>query len=358
VQGAPASWGGVARRGGARVTEEGSASAAWRAANEAAREDRRVRPGSEGHDDAPAEAAEPEPRWEPEQWIDEGEVRDEAEDAVRRGRAPATRRPRPARSGRGSGGGRSDRPDSGSAGGRDRGDAVAPALPAALSGGDDPDVAAAGYEIAGADREATLDEELRSALGASRAARAQQRMRDAGEAFRRGRYEEARRVLRPLAESAPRAAALRELYGLTLYRLGRWKPAVAELEAFRTLTGSVEQHPVLADSYRALRRYDEVEHLWDELSTASPSSELVAEGRIVAAGALADQGRLDEALKLLEPGVKPIRKARPHHLRVAYALADLYERAGDMPRAREMFQRVATSDPGFIDVQSRIQALR
>lgn len=335
VDNAPRSWGGVARRGGARVTEAGSASSAWRAANEAAREEDRVRNPEDG-DDGPA----PEPPWEPEEWIDEGEVRDEAEDAVRRGRAPVRRgrsspkRPRPPR------------------------DDIAPELPAALAGDDDPDVADAERRIAGADREASLDEELRSALGATRAARAQQRMRDAGEAFRRGRFEEARRILRPLADSAPRASALRELYGLTLYRLGRWKPAVVELEAFRTLTGSVEQHPVLADSYRALRRYDEVEQLWEELSMASPSSELVAEGRIVAAGALADQGRLDEALKLLEPGVKPSRKAKPHHLRVAYALADLYERAGDLPRARELFQRVATSDPEFIDVQSRIQGLR
>ena len=335
VQNAPKSWGGVARRGGARVTEEGSASAAWRAANESAREDRRG-PGGE-EDDGPA------PDWKPEEWIDEGEVRDEAEDAVRRGRTArpvrrgrsATRRPRPPRD-----------------------DSVAPDLPASLAGGTDPDVDAVEREKAAAAREASLDEELRVALGTARAERAQSRMREAGEAFRRGRFEDARKILRPIADSAPRAAALRELYGLTLYRLGRWKLAVAELEAFRTLTGSMEQHPVLADSYRALRRYEEVEHLWGELSAASPSSELVAEGRIVAAGALADQGRLDEALKLLEPGVKPTRKAKPHHLRIAYALGDLYERAGDLPRARELFQRVATSDPEFVDVQARIQALR
>ncbi|HEY8547896.1 MAG TPA: tetratricopeptide repeat protein [Acidimicrobiales bacterium] len=336
VENAPRSWGGVARRGGARVTEAGSASAAWRAANEAAREERR-RPGAAG-DDAP-EASE----WEPEEWIDEGEVRDEAQDAVRRGRAPRRAKPAPRRP-------RPPRP-------RDD-DSVAPEMPAALAGGPDPDVAAAEQELAEADRELSLEEELRNALGAARAARAQQRMKEAGEAFRRGRFEEARKILRPLAESAPRAAALRELYGLTLYRLGRWKQAIAELEAFRTLTGSVEQHPVLADCYRALRRYDEVEALWEELSAVSPSGELVAEGRIVAAGALADQGRLKEALRLLEPGVRPARKAKVHHLRVAYALADLYERAGDLPRARELFQRVATSDPEFVDVQARLAALR
>jgi tetratricopeptide (TPR) repeat protein len=230
-------------------------------------------------------------------------------------------------------------------------------MPASLAGDDD-EVAAA---VRDARRDAiagSVDDELKAALGATKGARAQQRMRDAGEAFRRGRFDDARRILRPLAETALRVASLRELYGLTLYRLGRWKQAAAELESFRTLTGSVEQHPVLADCYRALGRHNDVEALWDELRAASPSSELMAEGRIVAAGSLADQDRMDEALALLAPAVKPARRAKPHHLRVAYALADLYERAGDLPRARELFQRVATTDPDFVDVQSRLAALR
>jgi tetratricopeptide (TPR) repeat protein len=189
-------------------------------------------------------------------------------------------------------------------------------------------------------------------------ARFEERLAGAGQAFRRGRFEEARRALRPLAEAAPGAAAVRELYGLTLYRLGRWKAAVKELEAFRTLSGSVEQHPVLADCYRALRRYDQVEELWHELRAASPAAELVTEGRIVAAGSLADQGRVDDAIALLGPAVRPSRRAKEHHLRAAYALADLYERAGDLPRARELFQRVAASDPDFVDVDTRLRALR
>jgi tetratricopeptide (TPR) repeat protein len=172
-------------------------------------------------------------------------------------------------------------------------------------------------------------------------------LREAGESFRRERFDEARRILRPLAKQAPRAASVRELYGLSLYRLGRWAQAAQELEAYRALTGSTEQDPVLADCYRALGRYAEVEELWDELRAASPRAELVAEGRIVAAGALADQGRLDEATRLLAASVsRPTRKPRLHHLRMAYALADLYERAGDLPRARELFARIAASDPG------------
>jgi tetratricopeptide (TPR) repeat protein len=151
---------------------------------------------------------------------------------------------------------------------------------------------------------------------------------------------------------------VRELYGLTLYRLGRWAQAKRELEAFRTQTNSTEQHPVLADCARALGHYAEVEELWEELREASPSAELVAEGRIVAAGALADQGRLDDAITLLEAAAKPTKKPKLHHLRMAYALADLYERAGDLPHARELFGRVAASDADFVDVQARVRALR
>ena len=103
-----------------------------------------------------------------------------------------------------------------------------------------------------------------------------------------------------LAPAGPRGARRRRrsasCYGLTLYRLERWRQAAAELEAYRALTGSADQLPVLADCYRALRRYDRVDELWAELREASPSAALVTEGRIVAAGALADQGDLQGAI--------------------------------------------------------------
>ena len=206
---------------------------------------------------------------------------------------------------------------------------------------------------------APADDELRGAVPSGQLPRVAGRLREAGDAFSRGHFEEARRILRPLAVQASRVASVRELYGLSLYRLARWAQAARELEAYRSLTGSTEQNPVLADSYRALGRYAEAEELWDELRAASPRTELVAEGRIVAAGALADQGRLDEAIDVLASAVnRPTRKPQLHHLRMAYALADLYERAGDLPRARELFGRIAASDADFVDVDARLRALR
>jgi tetratricopeptide (TPR) repeat protein len=152
-------------------------------------------------------------------------------------------------------------------------------------------------------------------------------------------------------------AEVRELYGLALYRLGRWEAAVAELEAFRALTASTDQHPVLADCYRALGEHGQVARLWDELRAASPRAELVTEGRIVAAGDLADQGRLPDAIRLLSDRWRFPANPREHHLRRAYALADLLERAGEVPRARELFRRIASADPGFGDVARRLHQL-
>lgn len=241
--------------------------------------------------------------WEPEVWIDEGAVRGEASGAVGRGRSK--------RSG---------------------------------SVADEGSIEA--------------DPTLRRAVGAAKVERLEERLKDASRAFRRERFEEARKILRPLAEAAPTAESVRELLGLTYYRLGRWKQAASELESFRDLSGSTEQHPVLADCYRALGRHAKVAELWDDLRRASPSAALVAEGRIVFAGSLADQGKLTEAIAALEASKPPNRRPQEHHLRVTYALADLHERAGNVPRARQLFAVVAAADPELGDVAARLRALR
>ena len=200
--------------------------------------------------------------------------------------------------------------------------------------------------------------ELDKAVGPKTAPKLGQRLAEATKAYERDRFTEARTILKPLADRAPGSASVRELYGLTLYRLGHWKLAITELEAFRRLTGSTEQHPVLADCYRAMKRYAEVESLWDELKETSPSAELVAEGRIVMAGALADRGEYERAIRLLEAATRNQKRMKLHHLRVLYVLADIVERAGDVPRARQLFRKVADADPAFADVQARIRALR
>ena len=202
-----------------------------------------------------------------------------------------------------------------------------------------------------------MSEEVGKAASPQRAPKLAARLSDAVRAFERDRFQEARQLLQPIAEEVPTVAAVRELLGLTCYRLGQWAQAARELQAFTELTSSTSAHPVLADANRALGRHVRVAELWEEIRAASEDPATVAEGRIVAAGSLADQGRLDEAIRLLEQGRLSAKHTEDHHLRLWYALADLYERAGELPRARDLFERVSRHDPEFVDVRERRQAL-
>jgi hypothetical protein len=260
--------------------------------------------------DAPARNAPS--TWTADDWTDEGDVRDQARGAVERGSTKG--KPRTVN--------------------RDV-DSSAPV----------------------ANLPADVVSDFEEAAGSSGGAKLQQRFANARRAFERDRFGEARRMLEPLARDAPGASGVRELYGLTLYRLGEYRKAARELEEFRTLTGSSDLNAVLADCYRALHRWTAVAELWDELRAASPDPAVVADGRIVMAGALSDQGKLPQAIALLErPGSHP-RKPQLHHLKQWYALADLYDRAGDVPRARTLFTRVRQADPAFADVSQRLRAL-
>jgi len=192
---------------------------------------------------------------------------------------------------------------------------------------------------------------------AATATKLQRRLGEAARAFEAERFTEAQKLLVSIDRLAPGVAEVHELLGLTFYRLGRWLLAIKELERFAEITGSVEQHPVLADCCRALKRWSRVEELWHELGQASPAPELIEEGRIVQAGALADRGRLDDAIRFMERA--PRVKGRPgaHHLRRWYMLADLYERVGDNARARRLFADIVRVDPDFGDAAERAASI-
>lgn len=195
-------------------------------------------------------------------------------------------------------------------------------------------------------------------LGGAEGPRLYDQLMKAADAFARDHERDALRMLRPLRDAMPDSPSVRELLGLAHYRLGHYPAAAKELEAFVELTGSVEQHPVLMDCYRAQRRWGKVEARWRDLGAASPGPEVATEGRIVAAGALADRGRIDDAIALLTRADRRVNKPKPYHLRLWYALGDLEERAGNMPRARSLFDRVRRQDPGFADVAERLAGLR
>ena len=203
-------------------------------------------------------------------------------------------------------------------------------------------------------------EELAGAVGRAKAQRLAGRMAAAARAYERDRYTEAARITRPLADEVPESAAARELHGLVCYRLGRWREAVKHLTAARSLSGDdPAQLPVLMDCQRAMGHHRRVEALWKELRTSSPPADVLVEGRLVMAADMAGQGRLDDAIVLLAAAgaARNLRHPGDRHVRQWYLLADLYERAGDVPRARDLFARVVAVDAETADAAERLLAL-
>lgn len=190
-----------------------------------------------------------------------------------------------------------------------------------------------------------------------RATRLAERLTAASGALDRERFDDARRMVAPVVKEMPFLAAGHEINGLAAYRLGLWRNAAQSLELARQIRVDPAILPVLADCYRAMKRWSNVDEVWREIRELSPPHDVMAEGRIVAAGALADQGDLKGAVALMRQAQKPPKKLREHHLRQWYVLADLLDRAGDTVGAARLFRDIAAADGDFADVRDRLRAL-
>jgi tetratricopeptide (TPR) repeat protein len=176
-------------------------------------------------------------------------------------------------------------------------------------------------------------------------------------ALDRERYSEAKRIARSLLKDVPSVSTVHEVIGLASYRLGQWRDATTALEIAQRLNERAENMPVLLDCYRAQKRWSDVDSVWKDLKEQSPAPDVMAEGRIVVAGSLADRGDLRGAIDLMKKALTTPRRIREYHVRQWYVLADLYDRAGDIQRARELFSRVAAADSQFADVRDRLASL-
>jgi tetratricopeptide (TPR) repeat protein len=157
---------------------------------------------------------------------------------------------------------------------------------------------------------------------------------------------------------APRAAATREVLGLALYGLGRWQDAITELKAYKRISGRSDQNHLIADSLRGLGRPAEAVPLAEELLREKGApNEAKAEAVIVAASALADQGRFAEALAFLSRARTRDDVAEGYTLRLWYVKGDILERAGRPGEAAQEFRRIMRHDAGAYDVAERLAAI-
>ena len=180
---------------------------------------------------------------------------------------------------------------------------------------------------------------------------------EAATAFEEEDLPEAIRLAEQAKHIALRSASVRELLGLAYYRDGKFKDAARELSAFRRLAGSTEQNPVLADCYRAMDKPERALELCNEIESSVPEP-IRYEGAIVAAGALTDMDRIDEAIARIESLDLNPSSAAQHHLRAWYVLGDLLERRGRFTVALNFFEAVSAADPESTDAPERARRLK
>jgi tetratricopeptide (TPR) repeat protein len=156
---------------------------------------------------------------------------------------------------------------------------------------------------------------------------------------------------------ASRSSAVREVLGLALYGEGRWQEALAELKAYRRISGRVDQNHVMADCLRGMGRPDEAVPLAEEELRGGVPNEAKAEAVIVAASALADQGRLAEALAFLGRARTRDDVSEAYTLRLWYVKGDILARAGRRKEAAEEFRKVMRHDASAFDAAERLAQL-
>jgi tetratricopeptide (TPR) repeat protein len=155
-----------------------------------------------------------------------------------------------------------------------------------------------------------------------------------------------------------RSSSVREVLGLALYGAGRWQEAVTELKAYRRMTGRVDQNHLIADSLRGMGRAADAVPLAEEvLRERSVPHEVKAEAVIVAASALADQGRYAEALSFLSRARTREDVSAPYTLRLWYVRGDILEKAGRRDEAAEEFRKIVRHDASAFDASERLAQL-
>lgn len=199
--------------------------------------------------------------------------------------------------------------------------------------------------------------ELRAVARSAQADAAIRHLERATAHLSRGDAEQAARDGRAAKKAAPRSAAAREVLGIAAYRLERWREALSELQAYRRISGRQDQNHLIADCHRALGRPEKAVPLAEEALRSKVPPDVKAEAVIVAAAALADRDRFDQALALLRRTPSRSDVATPATLRVWYVTADVLARSGRREEALREFRKILRHDPAAFDVAERVAQL-
>jgi tetratricopeptide (TPR) repeat protein len=155
-----------------------------------------------------------------------------------------------------------------------------------------------------------------------------------------------------------RIAAIREAVGIAAYHCGDWAQALAELRAARRMGSKSPLLPLIVDCERGLGRAERAIELARGPEAAQLSGDDADELRIVAAGARADLGQLEQALTILStPQLDPTRTGTTA-ARLFYAYAETLLALDRSDEALQWFLRAAAADiDGVTDAEDRVSEL-
>lgn len=155
-----------------------------------------------------------------------------------------------------------------------------------------------------------------------------------------------------------RIAAVREAVGIAAYRCGDWAQALAELRAARRMGSKSMLLPLIADCERGLGRPQRAIELARSPEAAELQGDDADELRIVAAGARADLGQLQQALAVLSAPQPDPRRTGSTAARLCYAYAETLLALGRADEALQWFLRAAAADTdGVTDAEDRVSEL-
>jgi hypothetical protein len=200
-------------------------------------------------------------------------------------------------------------------------------------------------------------EEIQRVTSKASARAAVEHLAGAVEAFVGAKYGRAVRSAEEAKQLAPRSGTVREVLALSLYRLGRWEPALRELRTYRRFTGDTYHMALEIDALRALDRPEDVERAWELVGKLGGAREAVQECRVVYASFLLDRDEPRAAWDVINPE-RIVAEARESDLRVWFVAAKVAGRLGDFGTARRLYEAVQAADPAFPGLDELDRATR
>ena len=155
-----------------------------------------------------------------------------------------------------------------------------------------------------------------------------------------------------------RIAAIREAVGIAAYQCGDWAQALAEFRAARRMGSKSQLLPLIADCERGVGRPERAVELARSPEAAALTGDDADEMRIVAAGARADLGQLEQALAVLSSPAPDPSRTGSTAARLFYAYAEALLALDRSSEALQWFIHAAAADiDGVTDAEERVGEL-